>query len=383
VTESPVLDKAVPVGQVSPTPVVRVRQLVKRFRRSDGTIVPAVDGVSFDVSAGEFVVLLGPSGCGKTTLLRCVAGLDLPDAGSIELEGRPVFSAGPRLNVPPERRKLSMIFQSYALWPHMSVFDNVAYPLYSRKAPRGEIPERVNRVLSMVGLSALATMYPGQLSGGQQQRIALARALAPNDKVVLFDEPLSNVDAKVREQLRLQFLSMQRELGFSALYVTHDQIEAMELAHRIAVMGEGQIVQFASPLEIYSRPASRYVANFIGKANELGGTVVSNDGAQLVKVATGLGEVIATAASDHLEVGAGVVVVCRPEACQVSSEQPAGPNRWRGVVGASLFLGSHTEHVIELDGVTFRLWQPGSQLLDKGAHVWVSVGPEHVRTLLA
>ncbi|WP_324278085.1 ABC transporter ATP-binding protein [Blastococcus brunescens] len=234
----------------SSTPVVEVSNLVKRFRRESGAVVNAIDDVSFEVAAGDFVVLLGPSGCGKTTLLRAIAGLETPDQGAIRIGGRAVFSAADRVEVPPERRDISMIFQSYALWPHMTAFKNVAYPLQSRrgrKVAKDEIARRVRQALELVGVGELETQYPGQMSGGQQQRIALARALVNNDELVLFDEPLSNVDAKVREQLRFELVSMQRKLGFSALFVTHDQTEAMELAHRIAVLDSGRIAQFGTP----------------------------------------------------------------------------------------------------------------------------------------
>ena len=252
-------------------PIVSVRELAKVFRREDGSHARAIDGVSLDVAPGEFVVLLGPSGCGKTTLLRSIAGLEQPDAGTIAIRGNTVFDADAGIDMPPERRRLSMIFQSYALWPHMTAFQNVAYPLQNRRLKRREIAERVGRVFELVGIPELQRSYPGQMSGGQQQRVALARALAGDADLILFDEPLSNVDAKVREQLRVELLSMQRELGFAAIYVTHDQAEAMELAHTVAVMREGQVAQSGPPQEIYLEPASRYVADFVGSSNELRG----------------------------------------------------------------------------------------------------------------
>lgn len=245
--------------------VVRLRDLTKRYRRADGEITAAVDGVALDVAPGEFLVLLGPSGCGKTTLLRSIAGLERPDGGTVEIDGRPVF--GPGVNVPPERRGISMVFQSYALWPHLTVHDNVAYPLQNRRGERltkAGIASRVRDSLALVGIDHLAGQYPGELSGGQQQRIALARAFIAGDGLVLFDEPLSNIDAKVRERLRADLLAMQRRLGFAAVYVTHDQTEAMELASRVAVMRDGRIEQLGTPHDIYVRPTSRYVANFVG-----------------------------------------------------------------------------------------------------------------------
>ncbi|OLT16150.1 hypothetical protein BJF78_14730 [Pseudonocardia sp. CNS-139] len=252
-------------------PRIAVRGLTKRFRRRDGTQVNAVDGIDLDVAEGEFLVLLGPSGCGKTTLLRVLAGLEEVDAGRVELDGRVVDDPAVRVCVPTERRGLSMMFQSYALWPHMTVAENVAYPLTTRRVRRAERAARVRRVLDVVGIGPLAGQYPGQLSGGQQQRVALARALVAGDGVVLFDEPLSNVDAKVREQLRTEIARLHRELGFTAVYVTHDQEEALTLATRLLVLRDGRIAQSASPREVYTRPADLGVARFMGAGNEIPG----------------------------------------------------------------------------------------------------------------
>ena len=208
-------------GRDRSEPAVRLSGLSKSFRRADGAVVRAIDDVDLDVEPGEFVVLLGPSGCGKTTLLRTIAGLETPDRGRIEISGRTHFSSERGIAEPPERRGISMIFQSYALWPHMTVFKNVAYPLQSRRrVPKHDIAGRVRRALAQVGIDELERQHPAQLSGGQQQRVALARALVSQDSLVLFDEPLSNVDAKVREQLRAELSEMQRELGFTAIFVT-------------------------------------------------------------------------------------------------------------------------------------------------------------------
>jgi iron(III) transport system ATP-binding protein len=362
-------------------PIVSVHDLRKTFRRQDGTKAHAIDGVSLDVGPGEFVVLLGPSGCGKTTLLRSIAGLEQPDAGTIAIRGETVFSSSSGIDYAPERRRLSMIFQSYALWPHMTAAQNVAYPLQNRRVKRKEIAERVDRVFELVGIPELQRQYPGQMSGGQQQRVALARALAGEADLILFDEPLSNVDAKVREQLRLELLSMQRELGFAAIYVTHDQAEAMELAHRVAVMSQGHVAQLAPPREIYLEPASRYVAGFVGSANELEGTVRSVDGGTAL-VDTDLGEVRGVAV-DGLEAGAPAVAVCRPERMRLAPEEPASPNRWRAEVRASAFLGANLEHVVRVGEHAFRLWSVDTRLLDEGTQVWLSVEPEDVRVLRA
>ena len=361
-------------------PIVSIRDLSKAFRREDGSRAHAIDGISIDVSPGEFLVLLGPSGCGKTTLLRSIAGLEQPDAGTIAIRGKTVFEAG-RLDVPPERRRLSMIFQSYALWPHMTAYKNVAYPLQNRRLKKREISERVGRVFELVGIPELQHSYPGQMSGGQQQRVALARALAGDADLILFDEPLSNVDAKVREQLRFELLGMQRDLGFAALYVTHDQAEAMELANTIAVMGAGKIAQLGPPREIYLEPASRYVADFVGSSNELAGIVRALNG-EFVTVATELGDVRGVGA-DGVAVDSKVIVVCRPERTRLAREEPECPNRWRGNVRAAAFLGPNLEHVIKVGEHTFRTWSVDTTLLEAGAAAWLYVEPAHVRVLPA
>ncbi|MBV9811555.1 MAG: ABC transporter ATP-binding protein, partial [Acetobacteraceae bacterium] len=275
------IDQRIPTA-AGPTPrsesaadgavLVSIRDLRKTYpgRR---TGPPALGGISLDVAPGEFVVLLGPSGCGKTTLLRCIAGLEQADAGEILLAGDVVFSAQRGIALPPEERRLSMVFQSYALWPHMSVAENVAFPLRSTRLTRAETEDRVRRVLELVALDGLADAYPGRLSGGQQQRVALARALVANSRLVLFDEPLSNLDAKVRDRLRGELSTLQRQLGFGAVYVTHDQAEALALADRLVVMQAGRIAQVGPPVDVYLAPGSRYVADFLGGANEIAGTL--------------------------------------------------------------------------------------------------------------
>jgi iron(III) transport system ATP-binding protein len=361
--------------------IVSIRDLTKVFRREDGSEARAIDGVSLDVEPGEFVVLLGPSGCGKTTLLRSIAGLEQPDSGTIEIRGETVFSSERGVDLPPEKRRLAMIFQSYALWPHMTAYENVAYPLQSRRLRKAEVRERVERVFELVGIPELQRQYPGQLSGGQQQRVALARSLAGEADLVLFDEPLSNVDAKVREQLRFELLAMQRQLGFAAVYVTHDQAEAMELAHRIAVMRQGRVAQIGGPREIYLEPASRYVADFVGSANELPGTLRALEGGVAV-VETELGEVRGVAA-DGVAPGDAVVAVCRPERTRLARDEPASPNRWRAEVRAAAFLGASLEHVVRVGERTFRLWSVDTKLLEPGTETWLYVDPENVRVLPA
>ena len=368
-------------GQSADT-VVTVRNLRKTFRRADGTPVTAVDNVSLEVRLGEFIVLLGPSGCGKTTLLRCIAGLERPDSGEIHIHDKTMYSSDGGVEVPPQGRGLSMIFQSYALWPHMTAFDNVAYPLRSRRTPKKEIVQRVQATLELVGIPELAKQHPGDMSGGQQQRVALARSLVAGDDLILFDEPLSNVDAKVRDQLRFELLEMQREIAFSAIYVTHDQIEAMELAHRVAVMRTGRVTQVGTPLEIYERPDSLYVANFIGKTNELHGAVTAIGNGVDVTVTTAVGDIRAVG-DGRLAVGDNAVIVFRPERCQFAVEPAAGMNNWEGDVRASIFLGSHTEHVIRVtDDIDMLVWRPDPRLLEQNQRVWLSLDPVDARALV-
>ena len=325
-------------------PRVSVRNLTKVFETKRGRHV-ALDNVSLDVAAGESLVLLGPSGCGKTTLLRCVAGLERPDSGEITVHGQTVFSSSAGIYRPPEHRRLSMVFQSYALWPHMTVGENIAYPLKNLRVPSGDIEPRVKTVLEMVGLGSFASAYPGQMSGGQQQRVALARAIVSNEGVVLFDEPLSNLDAKVRERLRVELLTMQRDIGFSSLYVTHDQAEAMALADRIAVMGVGRIAQLGKGDEIYRRPLSRYVANFVGKSNEIAGTLKARDGDYAV-VETPLGVFRGKAGPNVQGDGQSIIVLFSPEAATLERDIPATHNRFAATLKHSTFLGTHLEWIV-------------------------------------
>ncbi|MFI7446091.1 ABC transporter ATP-binding protein [Nonomuraea sp. NPDC049714] len=368
-------------GDERPEPVVRLTGVRKNFRRVDGTPTPAVDGVALEVAPSEILVLLGPSGCGKTTLLRSIAGLERPDEGTVRIGGRTVFDSATGLDLPPERRGLSMMFQSYALWPHMSVFDNVAYPLLSRRGARPDkagVARRVSEVLELVGIPELVRQYPGEMSGGQQQRVALARALVAGDGLVLFDEPLSNVDAKVRERLRVELLAMQRRLGFAAVYVTHDQTEAMELATRIAVMRAGRVEQLGAPREIYDRPATRYVANFVGVANEIPGTV-TGAGADTATIRTPYG-LLTGVCGPGVKDGERAVAVWRPEHGLMSASEPPEPNRWRARRRLSMFAGPHVEHHLDAEDVSCRLWSSGEAAADE---VWIGVAPERLLILPA
>jgi iron(III) transport system ATP-binding protein len=360
--------------------IVSIDGLKKYFRREDGSTVPAIDDARLEVEVGEVLVLLGPSGCGKTTLLRAIAGLERPDSGRIEIDGRVVYNSAGGLNLAPEQRTISMIFQSYALWPHMTALKNVSYPLEARKVPTAEARQRAAKALALVGIPELAGQYPSNMSGGQQQRVALARAIVSNDRLVLFDEPLSNVDAKVRQQLRLELLQMQRKLGYSAIYVTHDQIEAMALADRIAVLRSGKIEQIGTPEEVYGRPVTRYVANFIGTTNEVPATLASRIDAGWVRVDTPMGQLTARCDLPSLQPGARLALIFRPERVALSATNP-GEGSWRGVLDTVLFLGAYSECIVrvgdQLVSVSSSSQRPGIE----GEEIWLTVEPDHLRVV--
>jgi iron(III) transport system ATP-binding protein len=342
--------------------MLEILNLVKTFageRRPRGDKestgrVHAVDGISLEVKEGELFTLLGPSGCGKTTTLRSVAGLERPDSGEIRVAERVLFSAGQGRNyhMPPNQRGLGMVFQSYAIWPHMKVFDNVAFPL--QVMPRGKRPSRqairtkVMAVLETMELAPLARRPATKLSGGQQQRLALARALVTEPPLLLLDEPLSNLDAKLRESLRFELKRLQREIGITSVYVTHDQVEALALSSRIAVMREGRIMQMGRPRDIYQRPANRFVAEFIGTANFLAGKVSGWTDGRLA-VETEHGPVLVDSAT-RLAAGERVLLSVRPDGVSIATDPPAGerPNEWTGEVVTRSFLGDSVDHIVRV-----------------------------------
>jgi iron(III) transport system ATP-binding protein len=333
--------------------MLNVVDLVKTFPPGRGEKqdrVYAVNDITFDVKDGEMFTLLGPSGCGKTTTLRSVAGLEMPDAGEIEVAGKTLFSSTRGVRVPANERGLGMVFQSYAIWPHLDVFKNVAFPLEvlpRRKRPaRKSIRERVERVLRVVKLDHLANRPATDLSGGQQQRLALARALVMEPPLLLLDEPLSNLDAKLREEMRFELKRLQRELGITAVYVTHDQVEALAMSNRIAVMRDGKIEQVGRPRQVYEAPISRFVADFIGTSNFIEGVVESREG-DVYSVRTKEGQLRARSQADFSN-GSAVVVSARPEHVELDrvSTNGVGPNRWGGRVAARAFLGEVVDHVV-------------------------------------
>ncbi|RLV54553.1 ABC transporter ATP-binding protein [Aeromicrobium phragmitis] len=324
---------------------VRASNVIKTYPGKDG-LVTALKGVSVEIPQGEMAVLLGPSGCGKTTLLRSIAGLERPEGGEISVSGRTVYSSDHKVYLPPERRAVSMVFQSYALWPHMTVAQNIGYPLACRKVAKAQIAERVQQMMDAVHLGKYGHRYPNQLSGGQQQRVALARAIIADADVILFDEPLSNVDARVREEIRKQIIALQAEFNFAGIYVTHDQVEAGAIATKLIVMNHGEIAQVGRPQELYDNPVSRYVASFMGTTTEVSGTATSIDG--MVALDTAVGRVIGKPTSAIVD-GDRAVGVFRPEWGHVVHEHPgADHNVWPCVVKLKSFMGAHMEVVVEL-----------------------------------
>jgi iron(III) transport system ATP-binding protein len=321
---------------------IAVARLTKQF--NDFT---AVDGISFEILGNEFFSLVGPSGCGKTTTLRCVAGLETATSGRIDIKGKTVFSAngGPAgsTQVPTHERSIGMVFQNYAVWPHMSVFQNIAYPLRLRGVSRQEQRSEVGRVLSMLGMDQLMNRKPSQLSGGQQQRVALGRALVARPDVLLLDEPLSNLDAKLREQMRTELKRIQREVGIPILYVTHDQDEALSMSDRIAVMSAGRIHQIASPAEIYEQPATKFVLDFIGTVNYLEAEITSATGS-LVTVRLADGQQLSMPQPARLPADKSVLLALRPEDLRIATEPAADDAGVRARVDLRSFRGNICEY---------------------------------------
>ena len=322
---------------------IAVDNLTKRF----GPLA-AVSNVSLSIEEGEMFTLLGPSGCGKTTLLRLLAGFYTPDAGEIRFGDRVVNA------VPPHERGIGMVFQNYALWPHMTVSENVAYGLKLRKVSSSLRIGRVLAVLEKVGLTGLGDRYPGQLSGGQQQRVALARALVLNPQMLLLDEPLSNLDAKIRVQVRAEIRKLQKELGITAVYVTHDQEEALAMSDRIAVFSLGKVCQIGPPKALYERPTTRFVADFIGINNLVEGTVRSVEGPHgSVRADTALGEILAIHDA-RLRPGGRCVICIRPENIALNSPSD-GRNQFKGTIAFTAYLGNTLRYDVDLGGgITFK-----------------------------
>jgi iron(III) transport system ATP-binding protein len=357
--------------------LIEVKSLVKIFADGKNAGVRAVDRVSFKVEERRFYTLLGPSGCGKTTTLRCIAGLEKADEGEIIVAGEKVFSASSGTFVPAYRRPIGMVFQSYAIWPHMTVFENVAFPLRvgKQKVSNDEIRKKVMAAVEQVELGGYEDRMATQLSGGQQQRLALARALVREPKVLLLDEPLSNLDAKLRERMRVELRELQRRLGITTLYVTHDQIEALSMSNVIAVMSAGVTVQEGTPREIYLQPRTKFVAQFIGSTNQISGQVTNQGSDGTGTVRTDEGE-ISCGILNELTAGDKVVVVVRPESIVLHQKKPShGENVLEGKIGAAMFLGEYVDCTIELGKNVLETHQPHSLRVRRGDPVWVELPP--------
>jgi ABC-type Fe3+/spermidine/putrescine transport system ATPase subunit len=355
------------------TPQIEVSDLVIRY----GTIA-AVGPVSFTAAAGQQLTLLGPSGCGKTTTLRAVAGLERPASGRIRIGDKTMFDGAAGLDVPAEQRGLSMVFQSYAIWPHMSVFDNVAYGLRVRGRSAAEIRERVGKVLDLVQMSAFSDRSASQLSGGQQQRVALARACAFSPSVLLFDEPLSNLDAKLRGDMRIELRELQHRLGVTALYVTHDLEEALAMSDNIIVMRAGTIEQSGPPAEIYNYPRTEFVADFVGSANLIRGRVRGDlSSGDAVAIETAAGQIVYGTAHGR-KAGAEACLSVRAVHFSLTAEAPAGGrNAWPVAIRRCVFLGDLTQVHVTWGERDLVVRQSGMQRWSEGQRALLSVDPQH------
>jgi spermidine/putrescine ABC transporter ATP-binding subunit len=339
---------------------VQLVNLTKRFGA-----VTAVDNLSLDIHQGEFISLLGPSGCGKTTTLRMIAGLETQTAGSIYVRGQEVS------NVPPYERNIGMVFQDYAVFPHLTVADNVAFGLRRHGVSRDKAGERAQAMLELVRLPEMGERRPSQLSGGERQRVALARALAYEPTVLLLDEPLSNLDLKLRQEMRVELKRIQREVGITTIFVTHDQGEALSLSDRVVVMSAGQIQQIGHPVELYEHPQTGFVASFLGDANFFTGVV--SEGYLLVDGA----EVVSPELSNYE--GQEITVLVRSERLKLSAEAPRGPNQVAGTVEAFIYLGSMSRHYVRLDSgkiLVVDSLQPGHNPFPEGTVVTMSWTPD-------
>ncbi len=350
---------------------VELRGLTKRYG-----VIAVVDNVSHHIEHGSLVCLLGPSGCGKTTTLRLIAGFVEPSAGEIYVGNKLLSSAARTL--PPERRNMSMIFQSYALWPHMTVAENVGYGLKLRKMDRGAMARKVKAMLATTKLDMLADRYPGELSGGQQQRVALARALIVEPETLLLDEPLSNLDANLREEMRFEVRRLHDQYRYTTVYVTHDQSEAMTAADVIAVMNAGRIEQVGSPEEIYDRPRSEFVARFIGSSNVLKGG--NRDGSHIAFAGTAL-----RVAGAELPAQGETAVSIRPHDVAIAASRPANAeNVMPATIMRQVFLGSSRDYLVEVDGGTqLRVITAAGENLASGSAVWLHLPAERCRALVS
>jgi iron(III) transport system ATP-binding protein len=362
-------------------PGLSVARLTRRF----GT-VEAVAGITLSVRRGSFTTILGPSGCGKSTTLKLIAGLDRPDAGTISIGGELV--SGDKLHVPPQQRRIGFVFQSYALWPHMTVDNHLAYAMRARQIPRAEIPERIAEILDLVGLRLVHARYPYELSGGQQQRVALARALAGEPRILLLDEPLSNLDAELRGQMREELRRVHEQTGLTTVLVTHDQAEALSLSDTVVVMHDGAIVDSGSPRDVYDQPERLSTAAFIGASNLLNGKALHSADAQeecrLVLDGPGECHVVVTAPW-AIDEGAAVQVAIKPEDIRLepAASSGLGENAFQCLVTNCLYYGTHSLLTLRADegSIALHAWAPKSLRLSEGDSVVVALPRERIVVL--
>ncbi len=341
----------------------------------------AVEGVSIQVPRREFLTLLGPSGCGKTTTLRMIAGFIRPDGGEIRIGDRIIVSADKGIFVPASKRGMGMVFQSYAVWPHMTVFNNIAYGLKVKRVSKPEIRKRVEAALEMVHLTGFGNRYPPQLSGGEQQRVALARALVTEPEILLLDEPLSNLDAKLREAMRFEIKDLQRKVGITAIYVTHDQAEAMVISDRIAVLSSGRIRQIGSPYEVYKKPSDEFVAGFVGLTNFLEGRVLKREKDIIVLDIEGFGEILSRSALSVTQ-GQKVLLSIRPEDIDIESERSSGKgNVLTCRILRSIYLGNVVDYRVQAGSRELRVQSKPPMVFREGEQAYIFLKPEDCQVI--
>jgi iron(III) transport system ATP-binding protein len=350
---------------------VNIKNLSKIYVGANNNEFKAVDNISVEIKAGEFVTLLGPSGCGKTTTLRMIAGFEIPTSGEIYLGGDKIN------NLPPDKRDTAMVFQTYALFPHYNIYDNIAYGLKLKKLDKSVIKEKVAKIIDLVGLNGMETRYPNQLSGGQQQRVALARALVMEPGVLLFDEPLSNLDAKLRVYMRTEIRKIQKKVGITAVYVTHDQSEAMSLSDRIIIMNKGIIEQVGTPKEVYYTPSTEFVADFIGTANFINAEIASIEGG--IADISVYGKKMSVPYKGTKKAGDKCRIVLRPEAVEIGKE-----GLLNGTVVLSTFMGSYQDYVVKVGDAEVKIQDNNPQGRDvfiEGEEAMIKFNPYNVHII--
>ena len=356
--------------------MLKIQTLIKTFRTKEKPVL-ACDSISLEIPDGKLFTLLGPSGCGKTSTMRCVAGLERPDEGVIQIGSRTVFSSAERIFIPPEKRKIGMVFQSYGLWPHLNVLGNVGFPLRVRGVNKNEILERVQKVLDFVGLSEYLYRPVSQLSGGQQQRVALARAIVSDVDLLLFDEPLSNLDAKIRVQVRQELKEMQSRLGITTLYVTHDQEEALAISDYIAVMQSGRVIEWGEPETLYQNPRYEFTANFLGTTNFIDGASVISGDREYGKIGSSLGELqYNTNGWEPVKPNEEVKISIRPEDIMLRrGEVGDETNVYDGIVKSAMFLGSFVDCEVQVGSAVLKVRIPKRDFVPVGESVKVILPP--------